>query len=271
MSICSSPSSRNLVHRPFILSLQIIRPNAFIQLNRKLPSFPSPFVLQRSRLCSVAEDTELSSTLDPSSEVARRLYVGNIPRNVENADLTRMVEEPGSVEKTDCGIDFSRPRHTLEGVADLPVEDANAAIEKLNCTQIGGREVKVNITEKPTSDIDRLAPPPGRGISICRQPPQCLIGNLAKTLLQFFSEKGKFLSTKVWRVPGTSKSSGFGFVSFSSDEDVDAAISLPFTFNNGVSCSLLVLSRAFPTLTIPIRSLPFTFFACNCWKGRRFE
>ncbi|KAL0714202.1 hypothetical protein Bca4012_021181 [Brassica carinata] len=32
------------------------------------------------------------------------------------------------------------------------------------------------------------------------------------------------VSAKVSRVPGTSKSTGFGFVTFSSDEDVEAAI-----------------------------------------------
>lgn len=63
------------------------------------------------------------------------------------------------------------------------------------------------------------------------------MGNLAKTvttdtLKNFFSEKGKVLSAKVSRVPGTSKSSGYGFVTFSSEEDVEAAIS---SFNNSVS------------------------------------
>lgn len=71
-------------------------------------------------------------------------------------------------------------------------------------------------------------------------PNKVYVGNLAKTvtsdmLKEFFSEKGNVLSAKVSRVPGTSKSSGFGFVSFSSEEDVEAAIS---SLNNTVSCSL---------------------------------
>lgn len=71
-------------------------------------------------------------------------------------------------------------------------------------------------------------------------PHKVYVGNLARTvttdtLTQFFSEKGgKALSAKVSWVPGTSKSSGFGFVSFSSEEDVEAAIS---SCNNAVSCS----------------------------------
>lgn len=61
-------------------------------------------------------------------------------------------------------------------------------------------------------------------------PHKVYVGNLAKTvttdmLKTFFAEKGKVLSAKVSRVPGTSKSSGYGFVTFSSEEDVEAAIS----------------------------------------------
>jgi polyadenylate-binding protein len=71
-------------------------------------------------------------------------------------------------------------------------------------------------------------------------PHKVYVGNLAKTvttdmLEKLFSEKGKVLGAKVSRVPGTSKSSGFGFVSFSSDEDVEASIT---SLNNTVSCSL---------------------------------
>lgn len=72
-------------------------------------------------------------------------------------------------------------------------------------------------------------------------PHKVYVGNLAKTvttdiLKNFFSEKGNVLSAKVSRLPGTSKSTGFGFVSFSSEEDVEAAIS---SSNNSVSCLLV--------------------------------
>lgn len=78
-------------------------------------------------------------------------------------------------------------------------------------------------------------------------PHKVYVGNLAKTvtteiLEKYFSEKGKVLSAKVSRVPGTSKSSGFGFVTFSSDEDVETAIT---SFNNTVSCSLIMFCLNF--------------------------
>uniref|UniRef100_A0A5B6ZHA1 Small ribosomal subunit protein cS22 n=1 Tax=Davidia involucrata TaxID=16924 RepID=A0A5B6ZHA1_DAVIN len=115
------------------------------------------------------------------------------------------------------------------------VEDANAAIEKLNGTKIGGREIKVNITEKPLPTVD-LSTLQAEESQYIDSPHKVYVGNLAKTvtsdvLKMFFAEKGKVLSAKVSRVPGTSKSSGFGFVTFSSEEDVEAAIS---SFNNAV-------------------------------------
>lgn len=150
------------------------------------------------------------------------------------------------------------------------VEDANAAIEKLNGTvslnhsllfqnnektyvvlcfshgdhllqEIGQREIKVNITEKPLPQVD-LSLLQDEDSQFVDSPHKVYVGNLAKTittdtLKKFFSEKGKVLSAKVSRVPGTSKSGGFGFVTFSSEEEVEAAIS---AFNNSVSCSPLL-------------------------------
>ncbi len=48
-------------------------------------------------LFAVAEETQVAQ----SSEAARRLYIGNIPRTVDNAELTRIVEEHGAVEKAE--------------------------------------------------------------------------------------------------------------------------------------------------------------------------
>ncbi|CAN1797281.1 30S ribosomal protein 2, chloroplastic [Linum perenne] len=114
------------------------------------------------------------------------------------------------------------------------VDDANAAIEKLNGTEIGGREIKVNITEKPLVQVDSRLLQSDESSTFIDSPHKVYVGNLAKTvttdmLKTFFSDKANVLSAKVSRLPGTSKSSGFGFVTFSSDEDVQVAIS---SFNN---------------------------------------
>lgn len=174
--------------------------------------------------------------MDPSSEAARRLYVGNIPRTLTNEELTKIVEEHGAVEKAEVMYDkYSGRSRRFAFVTMKTAEDANVAIEKLNGTEIGGREIKVNITEKPLQSLD-LPSLQSDESQFVDSPYKVYVGNLAKTvatdtLKNFFSKKGKVLSAKVSRVPGTSKSSGFGFVTFSSEEDVEVAIS---SFNNSL-------------------------------------
>ncbi|KAF5752681.1 30S ribosomal protein 2 chloroplastic [Tripterygium wilfordii] len=184
------------------------------------------------RLLAVAEETPVE-TQDPESVAARRLYVGNLPRTVNNDELSKIVAEHGALEKTEVMYDkYTGKSRRFAFVTMKTVEDANAATEKLNGTQIGGREIKVNITEKPLTK-PLLKEEESQFID---SPHKVYVGNLAKTvttdsLTKFFSEKGNVLSAKVQRIPGTSKSSRFGFITFSSEEDAEAAIS---SFNNSL-------------------------------------
>lgn len=95
------------------------------------------------------------------------------------------------------------------------------------------------------------------------------VGNLAKTvtsemLKKNFSEKGQVLSAKVSRVPGTSKSSGFGFVTFSSEEDAEAAIS---SLNNSVSSllPLLLQSRLFGSINFKLELIVYNVSNLICF------
>ncbi|XP_028101974.1 30S ribosomal protein 2, chloroplastic-like isoform X2 [Camellia sinensis] len=208
MASISSILSPNLLQqhltKPFAIPQQ---PNSKLSLHSLKSPNPTPISLrfsishlgsnskQPKWVSAVAEDTSVS-TQDPSSEVARRVYIGNIPRTVNNDELRQIVEEHGAVEKAE---------------------------------QIGGREIKANITEKPLQTMD-LPFFQSEESEFIDSPHKVYVGNLAKTvttemLKNFFAEKGKVLSAKVSRVPGTSKSSGFGFVTFSSEEDVEAVIS----------------------------------------------
>ncbi|ESQ45290.1 hypothetical protein EUTSA_v10010649mg [Eutrema salsugineum] len=176
-------------------------------------------------------ETEEKAALDPNLESSRRVYIGNIPRTVDNEQLTKIVEEHGAVEKVQVMYDKYSGRSRRFGFATMKsVEDANAVIEKLNGSTIEGREVKANITEKPlASSSPDLSLLQSEDSAFVDSPYKVYVGNLAKTVTKemlenLFSEKGKVVSAKVSRVPGTSKSTGFGFVTFSSEEDVEAAI-----------------------------------------------
>ncbi|KAF7835981.1 30S ribosomal protein 2, chloroplastic-like [Senna tora] len=220
---------------PSNFSHQVLKTTHLQPILKSSPSLTVSTPRTYRRLFAVAEETAVTS-VDPTSEAARKLYIGNIPRNVNNAELSRIVEEHGAVEKAEVMYDkYSGRSRRFAFVTMKTVEDANAVIEKLNGTEIGGREIKVNITEKPLSTVD-MSILQAEESQFIDSPHKVYVGNLAKTvttdiLKDFFSTNGKVLSAKVSRVPGTSKSTGFGFVSFSSDEDVEAAIS---SFNNSL-------------------------------------
>lgn len=52
-------------------------------------------------------ETEEKATSDPNLESSRRVYIGNIPRTVDNEQLTKLVEEHGAVEKVQVRISTS--------------------------------------------------------------------------------------------------------------------------------------------------------------------
>lgn len=207
--------------------------NTNLTLKPKTTTTPSSLVVTTRRFRKHFVVSSEQATVD--SPAVRKLYVGNIPRTVSNDELAKIVQEHGAVEKAEVMYDkYSKRSRRFAFVTMKTVEDANAAAEKLNGTQIGGREIKVNITEKPLTTGG--LPVQAEESAFVDSPYKVYVGNLAKnvtsdSLKNFFSEKANALSAKVSRVPGTSKSSGFGFVTFSSDEDVEAAIS---SFNNAL-------------------------------------
>ncbi|GAB2260882.1 hypothetical protein Droror1_Dr00011737 [Drosera rotundifolia] len=207
--------------------------NLIPKLKLHSPSLKNSF--SNSRLCVVAT----AATAEAEAEAgtvpdvfARKLYVGNIPRDLDNEGLRKVVEEHGEVEKVEVMYDkYTERSRRFAFVTMKTVDDANATIEKLNGTEIGGRKIAVNITEKPLLPID---PSSLEGVDqYIGSPHKVYVGNLKKTvtadkLKSFFSSKGKVLSAKVMRVPAT-KSKFYGFVTFASEEEADAVIS---SFNN---------------------------------------
>lgn len=49
----------------------------------------------------MAEETSSATSSSSNDVAARRLYIGNIPRNVDNDELRRIVEEHGAAEKVE--------------------------------------------------------------------------------------------------------------------------------------------------------------------------
>jgi RNA recognition motif-containing protein len=77
--------------------------------------------------------------------LAKKLYVGNLPFSVTEADLRQLFEEYGTVESVNVitDRDTGRPR----GFAFVEMENAenaDKAIQSLDGQDFGGRDIRVN-------------------------------------------------------------------------------------------------------------------------------
>lgn len=77
--------------------------------------------------------------------MGRKLYVGNLPYSMEEAELQDLFARVGTVESTTIMRDQATGRARGFGFVEMSDEEgAQAAIRELNDTQVGGRNLTVN-------------------------------------------------------------------------------------------------------------------------------
>lgn len=77
--------------------------------------------------------------------MAKKLYVGNLPYQTSDSDLQRMFEPHGSVLSAQVITDRDTGRSKGFGFVEMASDqEAQAAIDALNGTQIDGRTITVN-------------------------------------------------------------------------------------------------------------------------------
>ena len=77
--------------------------------------------------------------------MARRLYVGNLPYEVGEAELQQLFAEAGTVETVNVMRDMATGRARGFAFVEMSTDaDAQNAIAKLNDRQVGGRTLTVN-------------------------------------------------------------------------------------------------------------------------------
>ena len=76
--------------------------------------------------------------------MSKKLYVGNLPYDVNESQIREMFAEYGEVETVDMINDRETGRFRGFCFVAMNDADADAAINGLNGTQYGGRELKVN-------------------------------------------------------------------------------------------------------------------------------
>ncbi len=77
--------------------------------------------------------------------MAKKLYVGNLPHAVNNGELQKIFEPYGTVVSAHVIMDRDAGRSKGFGFVEMSTqEEAQAAIEGLNGSEVGGRPLTVN-------------------------------------------------------------------------------------------------------------------------------
>ncbi len=79
------------------------------------------------------------------------IYVGNLPWNSTEEDVRAMFEQYGSVSSVKLVSDRETGKPRGFGFVEMEDEGAQAAIEALDGSDVGGRSIKVNVA-KPRND-----------------------------------------------------------------------------------------------------------------------
>ncbi|KAK9925404.1 hypothetical protein M0R45_033728 [Rubus argutus] len=161
--------------------------------------------------------------LYPEPPEEAKLYVGNLPYDVDSEKLANIFNEAGVVEIAE--VIYNRETDQSRGfgfVTMSTVEEAEKAVELFNRYDLGGRALTVNKAAPRGSRPER--PPRVNEPSV-----RIYIGNLPwqvdnSRLEQVFSEHGNVVSARVVYDRETGRSRGFGFVTMATETEVEDAI-----------------------------------------------
>ncbi|KAK4272872.1 hypothetical protein QN277_021368 [Acacia crassicarpa] len=218
--ISESYSSLRLKSKPLSLSASFLR-------------FPTPCssrFIPNVALSSEFEQDELVPDEDePRYSPDLKLFVGNLPFNVDSAQLAELFESAGSVEMVEVIYDKMTGRSRGFGFVTMSTsEEVEAAAQQFNGYELDGRALRVNFGPPPP----RKENAPFRGSRVGSSSDtgnRVHVGNLAwgvdnLALENLFAEQGKVLEAKVIYDRESGRSRGFGFVTYSTAEEVDSAI-----------------------------------------------
>lgn len=167
-----------------------------------------------------------------------RLFVGNLPYSMTSDQLYEVFAEAGHVRFIEIIYDKVTDRSRGFGFVTMGSSDeAKEAIRMFDGSQVGGRTVRVNFPEVPRGGERKVMGPKIRSsnLSYVDTPHKIYAGNLgwgvtSQGLREAFANQEGFLSAKVIYEKASGRSRGFGFITFSTAEAAESAL----TAMNGV-------------------------------------
>ncbi|KAI3473269.1 hypothetical protein Pfo_030561 [Paulownia fortunei] len=177
------------------------------------------------------ESLDFSGPEEPSFSPDLKLFVGNLPFNVDSAALAGLFEQAGNVEMVEVIYDKLSGRSRGFGFVTMStIEEAEAAAQQFNGYELQGRVLRVNSgSPPPKRETSSFRGPRGRERTSSDNTNRLYVGNLAwdvdnLALETLFSEQGKVKEARVIYDKESGRSRGFGFVTYSSPEEVNNAI-----------------------------------------------
>ncbi|WKA08808.1 hypothetical protein VitviT2T_026497 [Vitis vinifera] len=168
----------------------------------------------------VVDDGE-DSYSEPPEEA--KVFVGNLPYDVDSERLARLFEQAGVVEIAEVIYNRETDRSRGFGFVSMStVEEAEKAVDMFHRYELDGRLLTVNKAAPRGSQPER---PP----RVFEPAFRMYVGNLpwdvdSARLEQVFSEHGKVVEARVVFDRETGRSRGFGFVTMSSQTELEDAI-----------------------------------------------
>ncbi|XP_047960885.1 29 kDa ribonucleoprotein A, chloroplastic-like [Salvia hispanica] len=181
-------------------------------------------------------ETEVEDTPD------LKLFVGNLPFSVDSAALADLFQQAGGVEEVEVIYDKATGRSRgFAFVVMSSVEEAEAAVEQFNGYELEGRALRVNSGPPPpkressfggrerSSYGNSSFGAPRGGRERFGNTNKIYVGNLSwdvdnLALESVFSEHGDVQEARVVYDRDSGRSRGFGFVTYSSAEEVNRAV-----------------------------------------------
>ncbi|KAK3159446.1 hypothetical protein QOZ80_2AG0150190 [Eleusine coracana subsp. coracana] len=158
---------------------------------------------------------------EAASTTATKLYFGNLPYNCDSAQLAGIIQDYASPEMVEVLYDRTTGRSRgFAFVTMTTVEDCELVIKNLDGSLYGGRTMKVNFADRPKPKLP-LYPETEHKL---------FVGNLSWTvtsemLTEAFQRCGNVVGARVLYDGETGRSRGYGFVCYSTREEMDEALS----------------------------------------------
>ncbi|CAH8362722.1 unnamed protein product [Eruca vesicaria subsp. sativa] len=179
---------------------------------------------------SFADDVAPPPPQEQSFSADLKLFVGNLPFNVDSAQLAQLFESAGNVEMVEVIYDKVTGRSRGFGFVTMSsVSEVEAAEQQFNGYELDGRQLRVNAGPPPPKREGSFSRGPRSSFGGGGSGNRVYVGNLSwgvddMALESLFGEQGKVVEARVIYDRDSGRSKGFGFVTYNSAQEVQNAI-----------------------------------------------